>query len=413
MPKVNRSVVRVAAYSSGSVGIRERHNERKNEAYANESVEIDRSYLNVHYKKCETTYEQGLEKLLADGVVSTRGLKPDAKLFDEFVFDINTEYFDAHGGYDYAKKFYEDAYHFAEKEVGGSQYIISAVMHADEKNEGLSLLTGKDVYHYHLHVIALPVVEKQVKYTTKCKDKALVGTVKEVIHQISHSKKWKSMQAVDENGNLKYTKKGKPLLIPSYSPLQDRYFEHMQDAGYPDFERGIRGSTAEHLSVLDYKIKQDKLTVEMLNDIIEEKRIQGDWLQQTIDELSPIKADFDEIDAIGKKTVLGKVQMLPEECEKLKTLAKEAVKSRGVILELKEMLGRACDYVNQLKNKINDLTQEIAPYREALRIGYDKVKDFFKELFQKDKTEKEKVQEEREYNIAIISKKRKREDCER
>ena len=286
-------------------------------------------------------------------------------------------------------------------------------MHADKKNEGLSLLTGKDVYHYHLHVIALPVVEKQVKYTTKCKDKALVGTVKEVINQISHSKKWKSMQAVDENGNLKYTKKGKPLLIPSYSPLQDRYFEHMKNVGYPDFERGVKGSTAEHLSVLDYKIKQDKLMLEMLNDIIEEKRIQEDWLQQTIDELSPVKAEFDEIDAIGKKTVLGKVQMLPEECEKLKILAKEAIKSRGIILELKEKLGRAYDYVNQLKNKINDLTEEIAPYREALRIGYDKVKDFFKDLFQKDKTEKEKVKEEREYNIAITPNKRKREDYER
>jgi hypothetical protein len=32
----------------------------------------------------------------------------------------------------------------------------------------------------------------------------------------------------------------------------------------------------------------------MLKDIIEEKRIQEDWLQQTIDELSPVKADFDE-----------------------------------------------------------------------------------------------------------------------
>jgi len=73
--------------------------------------------------------------MLEEGIVSARGLKPDAKLFDEFVFDINTEYFDAHGGYEYAKKFYEDAYHFAEKEVGGSQYIISAVMHADERKE--------------------------------------------------------------------------------------------------------------------------------------------------------------------------------------------------------------------------------------------------------------------------------------
>ena len=104
MSKVNRSVVRVDAKSRGSIEIRERHNERKNEAYANESVELARSHLNVHFKKCDTTYEKAIDKLIDDGVVSTRGLKPDAKVFDEFVFDINTEYFETHGGYEYAKK---------------------------------------------------------------------------------------------------------------------------------------------------------------------------------------------------------------------------------------------------------------------------------------------------------------------
>jgi len=388
MPKVNRSVVRVAAYSNGSVGIRERHNERKNEAYANESVEIDRSYLNVHYKKCETTYEQALEKLLADGVVSTRGLKPDAKLFDEFVFDINTEYFDVHGGYDYAKKFYEDAYHFAEKEVGGSQYIISAVMHADEKNEGLSLLTGKDVYHYHLHVIALPVVEKQVKYTTKCKDKALIGTVKEVINQISHSKKWKSMQAVDENGNLKYTKKGKPLLIPSYSPLQDRYFEHMRSAGYPDFERGIRGSTAEHLSVTEYKVKQDLLTIEMLKDRIEEKQIQENWLQQSISELQPAKGAVDDIDSIGRKTVTGRIQMSVEDCDKIKSLAKEGVVSRSTIQAQKQEIIRLNSAFAKLRGMFDCVLEEIRPFRDAMHMAPKKVKAFLQELFEKGEREK-------------------------
>ena len=410
MPKVNRSVVRVAAYSNDSVGIRERHNERKNEAYANESVEVDRSHLNIHYQKCNTTYEQALNKLIDDGVVSTRGLKPDAKVFDEFVFDINTEYFEAHGGYEYARQFYEEVYHFAEKEMGGSQYIISAVMHADEKNEGLSLQLGKDVYHYHLHVIALPVVEKQVKYSTKCKDKSLIGTVKKTICQISHSKKWKSLQAVDEYGNPKYTEKGKPLLTPSYSLLQDRYFEHMYNAGYKDFERGVRGSTAEHLSVLEYKIKQDLLTVEMLDDIIDEKSLLEHQIDGAINALMPVKATFDEIDTIGKKTVTGKIQMTPDECDKLKALAKEGIASRGVITELKGKLSRACDYINQLKNKIDKLTEEIAPYRDALKIGYDKVQNFFKELFQKSK---EQTEEQKQFNVTIAPRKRKKESFER
>ena len=47
------------------------------------------------------------------------------------IIDVNTEYFESQGGYEFAKKFYEQAFHFAEKEMG-SKYILSAVMHADE-----------------------------------------------------------------------------------------------------------------------------------------------------------------------------------------------------------------------------------------------------------------------------------------
>ena len=51
---------------------------------------------------------------------------------------------------------------------------------------------GKEVYHYHLHAMVLPVVEKEILWSKRCKDEKLRGTVKEVVHQISHSKKWKS-----------------------------------------------------------------------------------------------------------------------------------------------------------------------------------------------------------------------------
>ena len=49
MPKVNRSVVRVAAYSSGSVGIRERHNERKNAdlSYSKFTIVAINTYGNI------------------------------------------------------------------------------------------------------------------------------------------------------------------------------------------------------------------------------------------------------------------------------------------------------------------------------------------------------------------------------
>ena len=245
----NYSVARVEQHTSADIGKSERHIERKNESYENMNVDLNRTPLNVHFKGCgELTYNARLDDLVASGSVSLRGLKKDAKVFDEVIFDVNTAYFEQHGGYAFAKSFYGEAFRFAEKEYGPGN-VISAVMHADELNTALTEQLGHPVYHYHMHVVALPVVEKEIKWTKRCKDPALVGTVKEVVHQVSHSKKWPSQKVTDETGHTR--------IIKSYSLLQDRFFEHMQEAGFRDFERGERGSTAEHLSVIEFKTKKE------------------------------------------------------------------------------------------------------------------------------------------------------------
>jgi len=78
--KVNRCVVRNQAYSKSGFSIRERHNERENESYGNGDILLERSHLNVHYKTCtDETYEQAFNRMVDDGTVSLRGLKPDAK----------------------------------------------------------------------------------------------------------------------------------------------------------------------------------------------------------------------------------------------------------------------------------------------------------------------------------------------
>lgn len=201
MGKENFCVARVQTRTRMSVGKFERHIERKNENYANMNVDLSRSYMNVSFKSCDNlTYNEYLDKMISNGTVSLKGLKPDANVFDEMIMDVNTEYFEKSGGYEYACRFYEEAFHFAEK-IYGKQNIISAVMHADELNVAMTDKYNEPIYHYHLHVMALPVVDKEVKWTKRCKNPELVGTVKEIIHQVSHSKKWRSEKAIDENGN--------------------------------------------------------------------------------------------------------------------------------------------------------------------------------------------------------------------
>ena len=103
-------------YRKNAISVRERHNERKNEVYSNPDVLLEYSRNNVPFKACEAaTYAQQFDRMVEEGVVSTRGLKPDAYVFDELVFDVNTDYFETHGGYEYAKQFYAEVYELAKR----------------------------------------------------------------------------------------------------------------------------------------------------------------------------------------------------------------------------------------------------------------------------------------------------------
>ena len=58
----------------------------------------------------------------------------------------------------------------------------------------------------------------------RCKDEDLRGTVKEVITQVSRSKKWESKPVLDEDGNPMLNARGKKILRSSYSVLQSKGF---------------------------------------------------------------------------------------------------------------------------------------------------------------------------------------------
>jgi len=387
--KINRTVVRNAAYTAGGFGIRERHNERKNESYHNGDIDKSRADLNIHFRRhylpdgTPETYEQTFKRMMEEGVIVQKGQKKDgtALVFDEMIFDVNTAYFEDNGGYDYAKSFFEEAYRCAVKEVGGEQYILSAILHADERNKALSEDMGRDIFHYHLHVVYVPIVEKEVLWSKRTKDKSLVGKVKEVIPQISHWKKWPQRVQVERDG--------KTITLNSYSLLQDRFFEHMRAAGFDGFERGERGSTREHLSDLEYKtmkenerltekkeqlavvadkVQEQENTAVALDKVIQTKQQTVDTLSEKaeakkkrLDELNEkttvVKKSADvfaDVDRMGeKRSMFGdNVQLNPDDWKTVSTLAKEGQKSRSIIQKLRDEIKKLLDKITGLEKRL-------------------------------------------------------------
>ena len=370
------------------------HNEREKDNYSNQDIDTTQTYRNIHFKAPTDSYAAMFDQMIADRLISTRGLKADAVKYGELIFDVNSAYFHNHGGYEYAKQFYTDAYKAAVEIVGGEQYILSAVMHADERNRAMSEALGQDVYHYHLHVVYVPVVEKQILWSKRCKDKSLVGTVKETIMQVSRSKKWESKVALDEQGNPLLTSTGKKVLRTSYSVLQDDFFHYMRNAGYTDVERGERGSAEEHLTVTQFKVQREQERLDSLTSQIDQKEQSLAKTCQTLSkkekELAAVqkKATLTkealiharDLDYIGKRTFLGNYSLTEEEFSKLKKQADHGYMMDVENRRLKEELSTAKKEAVRWSNKYHDLWYDVKPYLDAMRRAPELVRGFLEKI---------------------------------
>ena len=189
--------------------------------------------------------------------------------------------------------------------------------------------------------------------------------MKEVVHQVSHSKKWKSEKALDKNGQPVLNSKGKPVYRTSYSILQDQFFDHMATAGFADIQRGERGSTAEHLTVTEFKVAQE---------------------QKKLDAL--------EAAANKKEAVLEKY----DKRLKVKTLAKEGVTSRPKIIDLTRSLKQEKQASAFWKSRYDELREQTKDYTAAVKHAPEAVKNFLQEIMQKQMQEFNRRARERKNN---------------
>ena len=387
------------------------HNEREKDSYNNQDIVPERTALNVHYKAPTDDYVKMFEQMEQDGVISTRGLKPDAVKYGELVFDVNSAYFYNHGGYEFAKQFYADAYRAAVEIVGGEQYILSAVMHADERNRAMSEALGEDVYHYHLHVVYIPVVEKQILWSKRCKDESLRGTVKETIMQVSRSKKWDSKPILDEDGNPKLTEKGKTMLKSSYSVLQDDFFNFMRDAGYTDVERGERGSTEEHLTVTQFKVQAEQQRLEAVTGQVaqaeqsledakaatEKQKKELEALQKETKTAKTLVLTAQEIESMGKKnSFTGNITLTADECRTLKDYAVSSFAEKAEKIKYKQKFEQADKSAKiwkqrfeKLQEQYLELKQKVQPFLDAIEVASERVWAFVNSVLAKGKETQE------------------------
>ncbi|MDE5994153.1 MAG: plasmid recombination protein [Oscillospiraceae bacterium] len=204
------AIIRNANHKMNAVPLLERHNERRNKNYSNKDIDLSRLSENFHLKKIEAaTYQQEFERIRQKhnlkGNLRLTGEK-QSNVMCEFVITSDKEFFNRLG-VERTKQFFADAYNFVTAKVG-ENFVVSAVVHMDEATP-------------HMHVTYIPVINGKDR-GNPCK-------------RINCSEFWKGRD--------------------SYSRLQDEYYDFITARGY-DLERGVKGSTAEHLSVAEFKLKK-------------------------------------------------------------------------------------------------------------------------------------------------------------
>ena len=126
---------------------------------------------------------------------------------------------------------------------------------------------------------------------------------------------------------------GKTIQLNSYSLLQDRFFEHMKAAGFEGFERGKRGSTAVHLSDLEFKTAKEteRLAVksEQLVATIEELATANNELTAANDKVSTAKERLTDIKK-NLKAFKGKV-LTAKQIEQIPVKSSFGIKDNVVV----------------------------------------------------------------------------------
>ena len=263
------AIIRNENHKMGAVHLIERHNERLNKNYSNKDIDLSRSHLNYHMKQIQSkTYHQEFERIRAKhnllGNLRLTGEK-QSNVMCEFLITSDKDFFDRLGE-EKTKRFFSDAYDFVASKVGGEQFIVSAVVHIDEKSP-------------HMHIAYIPVIKGKDRKKNPCL-------------RINCSEFWKGRD--------------------SYSKLQDEYYDYISSRGYL-LERGEKGSTAEHLSVSEYKLKKT---------------------QEQISELTEQVAEIESVDNISKKNLpLNMVAVKKTDFQTLTAAAKGYVSAKKAEVE--------------------------------------------------------------------------------
>lgn len=307
------------------------HNLRLTKGHSNPDIDVELSYMNYDLIGVTNSYKVDIEKYINENKSSSRAIRKDAVLINEWIITSDKPFFDKLSPEE-TKKYFETAVdYFADK--FGRDNIRYAQVHLDERTP-------------HMHMGIVPFTQD-----------------------------WKlSAKTVFGKETLK--------------KIQDELPRYLQERGF-DIERGRENSKAKHLDTAEFKELQkdlEKITSEVENLDKEKSAV--------VAEASKVKQELNDLKEklkVTKELSMGVSELEKIEENSKKTMfSKDLVISKEQFEEIKEGYKELAgnyhqEYFknNRLRSEVSNLNREIDNHRRVssnLREQVEDLKEITRDL---------------------------------
>lgn len=213
---MSKLVARMAKMKSGNLQGIQRHNQRETDNHSNKDIDVSRSFLNydlVHSHAIH--YQEHIKQIIDSQKISTRAVRKDAVLVDEWIITSDLAFFEAKTD---IKEFFQDTVDYFATRCG-KQNIAYATVHLDETTP-------------HMHLGIVPMTEGRLS----------------------------SKQVFDRQ---------------ALKDIQDELPDYLQEKDH-QIERGLKGSEQKHLSVEEFK--ENKREVERMTQQVAQLNLEASAL---------------------------------------------------------------------------------------------------------------------------------------
>ena len=339
------------------------HNQRKTENHSNKEIDIDRSHLNYDLVDHTENYKRDIEKFINENKSSSRAIRKDAVLVNEWIISSDRKFFDNLNEGE-AENFFERVKdYFAEN--FGEDNIRYATVHLDETTP-------------HMHMGIVPFDKDNKLSAKRVFNRIALQDIQEELPKYLQESGFKI-----ERGQRGSERKN--LTVPEFKEMKNEQKDIEREIGIKKDELLAYTKDRSLKTTLDdIKFKREMKEIEVATG---EKTIFGREITETVkkptDNLIISEKDFKNIQAFNSYSKKREVKFLNlldtdlyKENEGLKVENKELIRENK---ELKNSNNKIFGSLNRLKEENTFLKDEISDLKNEISLIYQSTKSFLKE----------------------------------